>query len=324
MGLRFVLSLTVLFFLSSLLQARDFLLPHVANGVYPGGSVRMTFVLFNPTDAVVSVEITLTRDDGTALTVTIPELGTGSSFSLVLQSGETRLLQTDGSGSLVAGAAKVVATGDIGVSGIFTLLDTAGNFQTEAGIGSSEPLTEFVIPVDARGSSSTAIALFNFGTKTVTASFSLRDTSGEEKGTASRTLAPGEHVARFVIGEIITGISDFQGTLVIRVTGPVAALVLRQNASPLSFTTLPVVPLGSVQLTFNLPQLANGTFAGGSIRTSFIIFSISAASTTVTLTLTKDDGSAFPVTIPGQGAAGTFTITIPAGGHTLGAADAHL
>ena len=141
----------------------NYYLPQVANGSYDGGSFRTTFVFFNNHNASATVFLTLTDDSGNGMTVTIPGLGTGpnSEFFFTLPAGATRIYQTDGSGSLKAGAATVSSTAPIGVSGIFTIFDTAGNFVTESGVGSSDPLTDFVIPVQASGNYSTGLALFN-------------------------------------------------------------------------------------------------------------------------------------------------------------------
>src|SRR6266542_1931783 len=94
-----------------------YFLSQVANG----GSFRTTLILFNNTHTAVTAALRLTDDSAGPLPVTIPGLGTGSQFTLSLDPGATRFLQTDGSGSLVTGAATVTATAKIGVSAIFTI-----------------------------------------------------------------------------------------------------------------------------------------------------------------------------------------------------------
>ncbi len=56
-------------------QPQTYYLPQVGNGTFAGGSMRTTFVLFNPTDQVAIVNISLTDNSGGPLSVTIP--GTG-------------------------------------------------------------------------------------------------------------------------------------------------------------------------------------------------------------------------------------------------------
>ena len=67
------------------------------------------------------------------------------------------------------------------------------------------------------------------------------DSTGLNIGSATTIPLPaGGHVARFV-SEIFPGLSSFHGTLAVAVPTSIAALTLRQNSSPLSYTTLPVV-----------------------------------------------------------------------------------
>ncbi|MBI4455334.1 MAG: carboxypeptidase regulatory-like domain-containing protein [Acidobacteria bacterium] len=301
---------------SLLLAQQVYYLPQVANGQFSGGKFRTTFLAFNNTNGSVTVTIVLTRDDGTALQVTIPELGTSDRFTFTLDPGASRILQTDGSGTATSGAATVTASAAIGVSAIFSIFDAQDTFLTEAGVGSSDPLTEFVIAVDTTGTFNTGLALFNFGSDTASIRLRIIDTSGLERDSVPLALGRGGHVAKFV-SEFFPAVTNFRGTLVVSSTMPVAALTLRQNSSPLSFTTLPVVSRASTQLEFSLPQVANGPLSGGIIRTTFLVFNISGARATVTITLTKDDGSPFVVTIPELGSNSTFTVTLEPGGATF-------
>ncbi len=68
-----------------------YFLSQVANG----GSFRTTFILFNNNDTAVTAALRLTDDSAGPLPVTIPGLGTGSQFTLSLDPGATRFLQTE-------------------------------------------------------------------------------------------------------------------------------------------------------------------------------------------------------------------------------------
>jgi hypothetical protein len=283
-------------------------LPQVGNGTYAGGSMRTTFVLFNPTDVVVTATIYLTSDNSAPLSVTIPGLGTGSVFGpFTLQPGQFMLPQTDGSGPLVAGAARIESSSPIGVSAIFTIYGSAQDFLTEAGVGDSPPLDQFVIPVDCTGSFNTGVALFNFNTAATSVTYKLVDLSGAQVATAGNPmtdlLVAGGHVARFFAGPdgLFPGVTNFRGTLVMTSTLPVAAVTLRQNGAPLSNTTLPVVSSAETRTSFNLPQVANGSdsVSGFTMRTTFIVFNVSAVPAVVDFTLRKPDATPLAVTIPG-------------------------
>ncbi|HEY2934679.1 MAG TPA: hypothetical protein VGK99_23345 [Acidobacteriota bacterium] len=313
---RIAAAVLVLLFCTSVAFAQtDAAVPQVADGQFIGGSFRTTFIVFNTGTVSAVVTIILTQDNAAPMQVTIPELGTNSTFSFTLGPGETRILQTNGSGAVTTGAARIQSNQNITVSAIFTLFGGDGSFVTEAGVGSSVTLTDFVLPVDATGTFNTGLALFNPGTGTATILLRLINASGQETARITITLAAGAHIAKFVAGagEFFPSVSNFRGTLAVSSNVPIAAVTLRQNSNPITFTTLPVVARAITQLLFNLPQAANGVFAGGSFRTSFLIFNISLTPATVTLTLTRDDGTPFSVTIPGRGTAATFTLTLQPG-----------
>jgi hypothetical protein len=296
-------------------------LPQIANGSFGNISFRTTFILFNNTEAGVSVNLKLTDDNGNPLIVTLGALGSGSQFSISLGAGAISILQTDGLGNGVVGAATATATAPIGVSAIFTIYDANGNYMTEAGVGNSEPLNEFVFPVDVGGGYDTGLALFNAGTGNAGITAILTDTDGKEAARTTMSLNGGAHKAVFVAGpgQLFPTITGFRGTLVIRSSVPVAAVVLRQYQSPtqLSYTSLPVVARSSSKLALNLAQVANGSYGTINFKTSFLIFNISPSPAHITLTLTQNDGSPFTVTIPGAGpGTGTnsrFNLTLAAG-----------
>src|SRR5688572_28432079 len=64
---------------------------------------------------------------------------------------------------------------------------------------------------------------------------------------------------------------------------------------------------------YYLPQVANGQFGGGSYRTTFVLFNTSAASASVSIALTHDDGGPLRVTVPDLGTSDQFSLTLEAG-----------
>ena len=324
MRIRLLLGLLGFVLISNCLLAQETAyLPQLANGTFAGGSMRTTFILFNPQCYGWSdfVTLRLTDDAGQPMPVTIPGRGTASQFGpFRIGGGQTLILQTDGTGTLKTGAAKVErANGYAHVAAIFTLYDPDQSLVTEAGVGAPELLQDFVIPVDATGQFNTGVALFNPGDKDASITFILLRTDGTQAATLTQTLKAGEHLAKFVAGQgsLFPAIGSFQGSLSISSTEAISAITLRQNGSPLSNTTLPVVAkTGSIR-SFNLPQVANGLDQSGlRMRTTFILFNISATTADITVTLLKQNGSAFPVTIPNGVAnnTGTFTRSLPPGG----------
>jgi hypothetical protein len=219
----------------------EFDLPQVANGSFAEGMYKTSFLLFNISGSTANVTLALTKDDGTPFPVTITGQGTNSTFPLQLAPGASTILQTDGSGSVAAGAARITSTAPLGAAAIFTVLDPQGRFQTETGVGDSPALNDFTLPVDVTGSFDTGVAFFVPGAAPVSVNMKLLDGSGTIVQTAQPLLLqPKNHTARFVT-QLFPGTSNFQGSVAITATGDVAALTLRQHSGPLSYTTLPVV-----------------------------------------------------------------------------------
>jgi hypothetical protein len=217
------------------------LLPHVVNGLFPGGSFRTTFVIVNNTDSTATVVLALTNGSGEPLEVTIPGLGTESTFTLSLSPGATRILQTDGSGTLVSGAATVTSSVPVGASAVVTVFDPEGNFLTEAGVGDSPALLQFTFPVQVSRSLNTGIALYNPSTSAVTLSLRLLDRDGTVAGTTQLVLSPKNHTARFA-SELFPIADLMGGSIAVTGTGNIASLVMRQNLSggKPTYTNLPV------------------------------------------------------------------------------------
>ena len=271
-------------------------LAHIANGTFPTGRVTTTFVLFNNTNALVGTTLDLRDDDGAALQVTISGVGTDSSFSLALQPGETLFLQTDGMGDLVQGSATLSSTAEIGFSATFTIRDLQGNFITESGVGRSSGFIEAALPVDATATFLTGVGIQNLTGTGMTVTFTLYDGAGQQQGASvNRQIAGHGHLGVFATGAggLFPAIGSLRGRLVIFSNSQFAAVTLRQNSDPLSFTTLPVVSTSSTQTHFLLPQIADG---GGILTTTFIVFSLTDQPANVELLLSSDDGSPFEVT----------------------------
>ncbi len=295
----------------------EYLLPQVATGTFSGGSFRTTFVIVNNNSTAAFLEIALTADDGSALSVNMPGLGSGSEFPIMLAAGATFVYQTDGTGDLRAGAATVTSTQALGVSAVFAVYDTAGHFQTEAGVGNSAPATEFVIPIDTTGNFNTGVALYNPAATDASLTLKLIGLNGQQTSQATLTLGPSRHVARLIsgAGQLFPTATNFRGTMVISSSVAVAAVTLRQNSAPLSYTSLPAVPRSEGKTQFSLPQVANGSFAQGSFRTTFVLFNMSQVPSTSVLTLTQDNGSPFPVKMVGGGASSnTHPVVLQPGG----------
>jgi hypothetical protein len=301
-------------------SATKYYLPQVVVGSFTDPSIgnasyRTTFLFFNNQDSSTNITLALTKDDGTPMSVTIPGLGTKSTFSFTLSSGATRIIQTDNSGTARAGAATVTSDLAIGVSGAYTIYDAHGNFKTEAGVGNSDPLKDFVIPVQIIGNYNTGMAWFNPSTTDSSITVTLTSTDGTVAATTSKTLAAGRHTGFYIGGDLFPNITSFQGMLRVQSTVAISAMTLRQNTPPLSYTSCPVIPTSTTQKTFNLAHIANGSGPYEGYKTTFMLLNPSSGAANITIAFKADSGSPLSVTIPSQGtsAKDTFNLTLGAG-----------
>ncbi len=218
-------------------------LAQVANGAFDAGKYTTSFLLSNISSTPAEVTLALTEDDGTPFVVTIPNKGTGSSFSFTLAPGASTRVETDGVGPLTSGAAVINSNVPIGASTILTILDPEGYFLTEAGVGDSEALSQFTLPVDVAGTFNTGIAFYNPATAAVSLTLRLLDANGVVAGTTELALPPKSHAARFA-SDLFPGPSYFRGSIAVTSTGKVAAVVLRQKmaAGTPTYTALQVTP----------------------------------------------------------------------------------
>lgn len=245
----------------------SFNFPQVATGAYGGIGNRTSFLIFNISAAPADVNLALTQDNGSPLTVTIPGggpgTGTGSNFRFSLAAGASIFLQTDGSGPLTSGAAVITSNVPIGASVVFTIFDSQGQFQTEAGVGDEPVSASTTIPADVTGNSDTGVAFFNPGTGATMLNFTLMDTNGVIVSTTTAPIAPGGHLAMF-ISQMFPGIAGFRGSLAFSCPGGVAALTLRMYGRAQTYTTLPSAPgvsSGQPAVSIFLPKVVTGVTA---------------------------------------------------------------
>lgn len=163
----------------------------------------------------------------------------GTEFSIEPLGSVT--ISTDGLGDQQAGAARILSEGGVGAIARFGI-PAAGI----AGVGVSEPLTHFIIPVRRiAGGIDTGVALQNTSETSVTITLTLRDEDGEavpDGITVLEDFPALGHTAQF-ISELFqdADTDDFRGTLEVEVEGgEVAATALELGPEPGEFTALPV------------------------------------------------------------------------------------
>jgi hypothetical protein len=285
--------------------------PFAADGASGDGTVRTSILITNPGPRAAKVALTWTNDDGSARQVALPDLGSDSSFALVLAPGATRILQTSGGGDASAGAAVVSSDQFLTAWGVLSAYDSSGSLKGETTFAAAASSTGFRVPVD----SSTSIALYNPGPADASVAANLIDASGATIASQTLTLAGGSRVSQLVFGDWFASVDSFRGALELKSTVPLAAQVLRKNGTLAA--VLEATPLVSKRMNFYLPRLADGPSIASTLRTTFLFTNLSAKPANVSVALVRDDGSPWTVAIPGMDPNSTFQTALDPGASTL-------
>ncbi len=223
--------------------ANELVFPQIANGSFPGGSFFTTLIFVNRTGAVTTGEARFFKSDGTPFTVKLTDGRSGSSFTFTVLEGGSAFLQTDGSGPISAGYARVSATGPLGGTILFTQLDGTGKTIAEAGVGASSPGTRFSIPVlYQKGAADTGIAFVNISGQAAELTLTLRDKAGTIISSQKTVLSAGQHLPRFAT-EYFSSLAsqpDFSGSIEASTPVEVTAVALKLQGKLI--TTFPVIP----------------------------------------------------------------------------------
>jgi len=180
-----VLALCLFFVGSTAFSSTSYFIPQVA----VGSSYTTTFVFFNNGSASTNVTLTITKNDASPLSVTIPGMGTNSTFTFTLPVGGSKFLVASSTSDNV-GAATVTSENPIGVTANYTIYKS-GNFWSEVAAqavpDSVVANSSFILPYQyyTTPNVQTVLALFNTSTSSQTVSFSVRTTDGTSAGSFS-------------------------------------------------------------------------------------------------------------------------------------------
>ena len=190
-----------------------------------------------------SIDITVSTAIDATVSVQTHSLQYADSAEFSINPLGSLTLSTDGTGQLTVGSA--IVSSDERLGGVI-------RFSIEgvgiAGMGTSESLDSFIIPVTRRETGlNTGVAILNVEQNQVSVTLSLYNQNGElvPGGSGSIVdLSPLGHSAKFV-SELFpeAETEEFLGALVVTVAGgKVSATALELGEQPGEFTTLPVTP----------------------------------------------------------------------------------
>ncbi len=222
----------------------ELIFPQIGNGSFPGGKIAVLMVFVNRTEAHSSGEISFFRSDGSPFVLKLTDEREDSTFSFSVAPGESVFLETDGSGNVAAGYARLISTAPLGGTLVFTTSNDSENVLAEAGVGASPQGQHFSIPIlFEAGGSNTGIALANVADEQAEITLVLRDVSAQELARVTIFLQAGEHLPRFAdqFFDVLTGMDVFQGSIEVWSSVTVTAIAIKTQGVLL--TTFPVVVL---------------------------------------------------------------------------------
>jgi hypothetical protein len=269
--------------------------PQIAVGGAAGGEYRTVIYGMNTASQPVVFNSTLTKSDGTPLSVDTPG-GSGSSFNIVMSPMGTSRLEASLPGTTTAGYALLGSNLPMGGSALFKVMN-GDKVVSEAGVGLSKPTKSFTVYIDNTNNAFSGYAIANFGTSPANLTLTLRNQAGTRVDSLALTIPAGQHLAKFAVEHFpLTAPAGFEGSLEATSDQSVAAVALRYD-NPLMdvFSTIPVL-VDEASTTLYFPQAADGS----GYRTSFILINPEDAATTAKMEFFADDGSPLYLPIGGS------------------------
>ena len=216
-------------------------LAQVGQGAVPGGVLRTTITVTNPSPLQAQAQLSLVGSDGAAMDLELN--GTASSqFRLELEPFSSIQLRTRGE-ELLTGYARLESNLPLQASAAFAVVLADGSIASEAGVSATAPffLLNGAVERDSQLGIDSGIALANPSEEEAVLFVLPIAADGTPGDRGSRfTLPPRGHAAMF-LGELLGDSieADFTGSIRIVSRLPIAAVVLRTSLGRVS-SSLPV------------------------------------------------------------------------------------
>jgi hypothetical protein len=210
--------------------------PQVADG----GGYRTAIVLTNPNPFLATGRIEWFADSGSPLVLTVNGR-TGSRSDFAIPPGGVLRLQSDGSGSLETGYARVASDRALSGVALFQIADSRNALVTEAGVLQAVPQQRMSVFAVVNPTINTGIALVNTSGEAALTVLTLLDASGLPVADQVMSIAPGEHLAKFIDQIFNIPGGTFEGALSIYSSDALAATAVRMQLQPnVTISALPV------------------------------------------------------------------------------------
>ena len=209
---------------------------------FGAGGLKSDVVITNPSvDTMVMGEVHFFDADGAVLEPADILANGSESAMFSLAPGGSTTFQSRSTGSLAQGSAIITSTEP--VSGVIRF-DIPGTGV--AGVGSSEPAFEVILPVRRSGGLSTGAAIRNVGLEDLRVTLTLKNEAGNtvQNGQATVDIPAQGRVSKFIQEYLPNAnTSNFTGTLTVSSSTGKVAVVGLEFENGARFTTLPVSEL---------------------------------------------------------------------------------
>ena len=199
-----------------------------------GGGYQTSFTVTNLSNSATTAFIETFSQAGVVIDFTDLSLPAYGSGRVILTAAAT--LRTGWARVSIAPTAAAV---DISAIETIQLFNGAGNLIMEASVPPGQPDTTQRLPVFEKDGFGTGVALLNTGGGVADVTLTLRDAAGLPISTSLVTMSGRNQTAKFV-SELFQGVRNFEGSLDVASTQPVASIAVRQNFGSGIFSTLPV------------------------------------------------------------------------------------
>jgi hypothetical protein len=213
--------------------------PHLANG----GGWATSIILINTDTAPAPFAINFFHEDGSPFPLPLGPDGLAASLSGVIQPGQTRILQTDGSGAnLLEGWAQLVTAKSIGGTCIFTESGASEAAVTISAAGG----TTLYVPYDNTSPFLTGLALSNTTNQSGSLSITFTTEAGQtiQPPQSIPPLNPQGHLA-LTLFDNSYGVTNTRGVVKVQSNISMFGVGIRSRnvGGFYTFTSLPVIPV---------------------------------------------------------------------------------
>src|SRR5437016_9645298 len=243
-----------------------------------GGGWTTYITVHNSTQDPELVTVELFRSDGSPV----------SKGAISLSPDQTQIFSIDATPQLTDGWAKLSSNAGFSATLFFQLVDS-GRLISEAGVPAADPVQDFnmIASVHVEQAIKTGIAVANpSSTNTANITVRRRSNTGVVLDEASFTLAPLQHVAKFLNEDpFFRGIDNYDGIVEVSSTEPVSALGLRLDGSQIALTSVshseklttnPVSTLSLVDGAVTTTKLADQSVTADKIAPGSVVKSINS------------------------------------------------